>query len=117
MLPAWGGQLSIVRHNLLDKQIDGAHRLLVGEPAPLKGTHEVIGAGSDIFIHVGPDRIGRSCDDAKPGASAVPTDAPWSRMASPLRLGALAYSIALTIGFPVRQACRAGVDVPSEKLV
>jgi hypothetical protein len=105
-----------VRHNLLDEEIDGAHRLIVGQTTPLKRTHEVIGASGNIFIHIRADGVRRAGDDAKTSPAAVPTDAPWRRSPTPLGLGEVAHTVALTVRFSVGQACRSPVHVAPEEL-
>ena len=98
--------LHIMRHDLLDKEIDRAHRLVVLETAPLERTDEVIGAGGDVFIHIGANRVGPAGDDAEAGATAIPADTAGSHSPPPLFLAALGKTKALTVRLAVWQAGR-----------
>src|SRR5262245_61313745 len=46
------GRLGVPWHHFGSEQLDGAHRLLMAEIAPLKRADEVVGTGGHVLVHV-----------------------------------------------------------------
>src|SRR5262249_20632146 len=65
----------VVRHDFVDKQLDGAYGLCMAEATPLERTDEVIRSCGNVLVHIYPYRVRGAGDDAKARAPAIAPNA------------------------------------------